>query len=144
MDNDVTIIISEGDEGHFILTKRNILRWGVKCPIIRFGDGWGILDFLAAAREGDCLANRKYILLLSLSMHNVDCLEVLRALKKDPDFKDIPTMVLTTAADSKVTEECLKLGCDGILSKPLERDIFLQALDNIGTSQSLAEIDTLE
>lgn len=144
MDNDVTIIISEGDEGHFILTKRNILRWGVKCPIIRFGDGWGILDFLVAARKGDCLANRKYILLLSLSTHNVDCLEVLRVLKKDPDFKDIPTMILTTTADSEVTEECLKLGCDGILSKPLERNIFLQALDNIGTSQSLAEIDTLE
>ena len=144
MDNDVTIIISENDDGHFVLTKRNIIRWGIKWPIIRFGDGWGVLDFLAAAREGECLVNRRYILLLSLSTHNADCLEVLRVLKKDPDFKDIPTMVLTTAMDSKVTKECLKLGCDGILSKPLERNIFFQALDNIGPGQSLAEIDTLE
>ena len=144
MDNDVTIIIGENNDGHFVLTKRNIIRWGIKWPIIRFGEGRGILDFLAAVRDAKCLANRKYVLLLSLSMHNVDCLEVLRALKDDPDFKDIPTMVLTSAADSKVTEECLKLGCDGILSKPLERKIFFQTLDNIGAGQSLAEIDTFE
>ncbi|KKK81034.1 hypothetical protein LCGC14_2817520, partial [marine sediment metagenome] len=116
----------------------------IKWPIIRFGDGSGILDFFAAAREGKCLANRRYVLLLSLSMHNFDCLEVLRALKEDPDFKDIPTMVLTIATDSKITSECLKLGCNAILSKPLERKIFFQALDNIGAGQSLAEIDTFE
>lgn len=144
MDNNITIIIGENNEGHFVLTKRNILRWGINWPIIRFGDGRGILDFLDAVRQAKCLTNRKYVLLLSLSMHNVDGLEVLRVLKSDPDFRDIPAMILTTVKDTKITKECLKLGCDGILSKPLDRKTFLQALSDLGPSHTLAEIDSFE
>ena len=142
MNNDVTIIVGENNNGHFILTKRYIIRWGIKWPIIHFRDGRGILDFLAAARQTGCLANRRYVLLLSLSMHNIDGLKVLRILKSDPDFKNIPVIILTTAEDSETTVECIKLGCDGILSKPLDRKIFFQALDNVGVGQFLAEIDT--
>ncbi len=148
MDDKITIIIGESDEGHFILTKRNILRWGIKWPIIRFGEGRGILDFLRAARDGDCLASRRYVLLMAISMPDMDGLEVLRVLKGDPDFKHIPAMILTTAKDSKTVKDCLELGCDGLLSKPLDRESFFQALDNVGvnleTGQSMAEVETFE
>ena len=62
MNNEVTIIIGESNEGHYVLAKRNILRWGIKWPIIRFGNGRSILDFLTSARESNCLKNRQYVL----------------------------------------------------------------------------------
>ncbi|MBW8035160.1 MAG: response regulator [Planctomycetes bacterium] len=136
MDKDVTIILGGSDKGHFSLFKRYLQRWGFEYPIMRFADSQGILDFLHRAREGDCrLSDRMYILMISMmsfSTRQMDGLAVLKAMKKDPDFKNIPMLMLTDVEDPKNITDCLDAGCDAILSLPLKKEAFIRVMNNIG------------
>ncbi|MBW8035161.1 MAG: response regulator [Planctomycetes bacterium] len=133
MDKDVTIILGDSDRGHSVLFKRHLQQWGFKYPILRFSDGQGVLDFLHWAREGDCrISDRMYLVMMTLSMLLMGGLDVLKAMKQDPDFKNMPVIILTNTKDEKNTADCLDAGCDAILEKPLEKEAFTRALANIG------------
>lgn len=132
MDKEITIILGDSDRGHSVLFERELQQWGFKYPILRFSDGQGVLDFLHWAREGDCrISDRMYIVMMTL----MGGLDVLTAMKHDPDFKNMPVIILTNTKDEKNTADCLDAGCDAILSKPLKKEAFARALANIGVIQ---------
>ena len=139
MDKDVTIILGDSDEGHAILLERDLQRWGFKYPILRFVDGQSILDFLRRARERDCrLSDRMYIVMMSMmsfSTRQMDGLVVLKTMKQDPDFKNMPVIMLVCTKGEESIRDCLDTGCNAILSKPLEKEAFIRAMANIGVIQ---------
>ena len=133
MDQDVTIILGENDKVSAALIGRHLRHWGFDCPVMHFGDGQGILDFLHIAKEGDCrLSDRRYIVLMSLSMPRVGGLETLEAMKQDADLAKIPVLIMTAVKDEKNTRASLAAGCDAVLAKPLEKEAFARALANFG------------
>ena len=133
MDKDVTIILGDSDKGHSVLFERELQQWGFKYPVLRFADGQGILDFLNWAREGDCsISDRMYIVMMTLSMPLMGGLDMLKAMKQDPDFKNMPVIILTNTKDEENTADCLDAGCDAVLEKPLGKEAFTRAMVNIG------------
>lgn len=135
MDKDVTIILGEQEQGHVILTKQRLSFWGLGCNVIRFDDGNGIIDFLTILRDADFLFDRQYVVVASLSMPRMDGLEVLKAMKQDHDFKNIPVIMLTDGRGGVNIADCLDAGCDTILSLPLKKDAFMHAMVDIGVIQ---------
>jgi len=88
-------------------------------------------------QEGLKLAQEKKpnIILLGIMMPEMDGFEVLKQLKKDPNMKTIPVIILTNLGTSQVlTDEALRLGAVDFLikSKTSSEDVVKKVEANIG------------
>lgn len=69
------------------------------------------------------------LILLGLQAPGVGGLEVLKALKRSAETRNIPVIVLTTSADPAVYKAAAELGCAGFLTKPFQAETLLLAVD---------------
>lgn len=94
------------------------------------GDGEQAMDFLR--RKGAWPdAPRPDLVLLDLNLPRMDGREVLAEIKKDPDLKRIPVVILTT---SKAEEDVLKtynLHANCYISKPIDLRQFVKVVRSI-------------
>ena len=132
MDKDVTIILGEGDEVDANLVRRHLLHWGYDCSVMYFGDGEEVLDFLTILKDSGLLYDRRYIVMMSLSMPRTGGLEVLEVMKLDAELAKIPVLIITAVKDEENIRASLAAGCNAVLAKPLEKEAFARALANFG------------
>src|SRR5687768_3486691 len=81
--------------------------------------GRGVLDLLEQAEEMPDL------LLLDVMMPEMSGLEVLRALRMDPRFVDIPVVLITATNDGALPVSALRDGAVDFLTKPFRLDELL-------------------
>ena len=129
----MTLVLAEDDEGHANLVQRNLRRAGFVNNMTHVKDGQEALDFLRGegAHRGRTLAGF-VLLLLDINMPRVDGVEVLRRLKADPTTAKIPVIMLTTTDDPREVERCYELGCSVYLTKPVEYEGFIEAINRLG------------
>jgi len=133
MNQSVSILIAEDDEGHASLIIRNLRRAGIENPIRHFRNGQEILDFLFARDTDDSVvAGEAYLLLLDVRMPKVDGIEVLRQIRADEDLRAMPVIIVTTTDDPREIEHCHRLGCSTYVSKPVDYEKFVEAVRRIG------------
>jgi CheY-like chemotaxis protein len=61
------------------------------------------------------------LVLLDLNMPGMEGDEVCREIKGDPDLKDIHVLMVTTRGREEDRARCIDAGCDGYLTKPINR-----------------------
>ena len=145
MNKEGVILIAEDDEGHFELIKRSLQRAGVCNEILRFADGQETLDFLFVRGDGPKReADKEYLLLLDIRMPKIDGMEVLEKVKKDPELKKLPVVMLTTTDDPRTIERCHGLGCSVYIVKPVEYQDFADAVRKIGLLLSVVEVPQID
>ena len=137
MRSDLTIIVGESNEGHFLLTKKSFHRWGLNHPVIRFADTQKIFDFLNASKISNSLDTKKYVLICSINIPHNDDFDVLLAIRKDDELKKIPIVVLSTLSDRTIIKQCQDIGCRAFFVKPLQKEVFLQVMTDIGADISV-------
>ncbi len=127
----LVLLLVEDDAGHATLFERTLRRGGMTNTLIRFSDGEQVLTFL---REGGRRLEKRYVLVLDLNLPRIGGLDVLRDLREDPDpgLANLPAMVLSTTGNPEEAEEARTLGCYEFLSKPVDFEGFLTALDGLG------------
>lgn len=133
MEQDVTILIVDDDEGHAHLIRENLIAAGRRNPMEHFYDGQAILDFFfhpASSRRAQ--PARPYLVLLDINMPKVDGIEVLRRLKTDDQVRKVPVLMLTTTEDERTVERCHFFGCSAYLQKPADYDAFERVIRNLG------------
>jgi two-component system, chemotaxis family, chemotaxis protein CheY len=65
------------------------------------------------------LPKKKFDLLITdLNMPNMDGFELIRSLRENPDFKELPVIILTSLADQQNKEVGTKLGVSSYVVKP--------------------------
>jgi len=74
---------------------------------------------------------RPDVILLDLNMPKMDGLEVLAEIKKDPDLKTIPVVILTTSEDERDIMTAYRLYASSFITKPVEFDKFLEVAKGI-------------
>ncbi len=129
----MTLILAEDDEGHASLVQRNLRRAGFVNDLVHVKDGQEALDFIRG--EGAYVGRRLgayVLLLLDINMPRVDGVEVLRRIKADPTTAMIPVIMLTTTDDPREVERCYELGCSVYLTKPVEYEGFIEAINRLG------------
>jgi CheY-like chemotaxis protein len=129
----LTLILAEDDDGHASLVQRNLRRAGFVNDMVHVKDGQEALDYIKA--EGDHVdrqLNEFVLLLLDINMPRVDGVEVLRRIKADPVTSMIPVIMLTTTDDPREVERCYDLGCSVYLTKPVEYEGFIEAINRLG------------
>jgi CheY-like chemotaxis protein len=141
MENKITIIIAEDDDGHALLIKRNLIRSGIANPILHFRDGEEVTNFFFKDPPpylDDPEMN--YIILLDIKMPKIDGIEVLERLKKDEELKKIPVIMITTTDNPKEIEICHKLGCNSYIVKPIDYEKFIEVVKRLGYFLEIVQI----
>lgn len=71
------------------------------------------------------------LILTDLNMPNLNGLELVKEIKANPNAKDIPIIVITSAGNTREREEFLSLGVNQIVSKPITPPKILEILEEV-------------
>jgi CheY-like chemotaxis protein len=136
MNNAVTIVMIEDDDGHARLIEKNIIRAGVTNPIVHFSNGTSALEYIK--KNGHTA--RSLLVLLDLNLPDMTGIDILLLLKQDEALKRAPVIVLTTTDDQREIERCYELGCNVYITKPVEYDQFANAIRQLGLFFSVIQV----
>jgi CheY-like chemotaxis protein len=141
MENKITIIIAEDDDGHALLIKRNLIRSGISNPILHFRDGEEVVNFFFNDPPPYLEEpGMNYIILLDIKMPKIDGIEVLEKLKQNEELKKIPVIMITTTDNPKEIETCHKLGCNSYIVKPIDYVKFIEVVKRLGYFLEIVQI----
>ncbi len=136
----VTILLVEDDPGHAKLIMRNLQRANVTNNVIHFLNGKDVIEFL----QSETHRQTYYLMLLDLNMPVMDGYQVLEQMKKNQSTQRIPIIILTTTDDQREVNRCYDLGCNVFLTKPIDPDLFSQAIHKLGLLLSIVTIPEKE
>jgi CheY-like chemotaxis protein len=129
----ILIVLVEDDDGHAKLVERNLKRAGVANGIHRLRDGQEAIDFVQGKGGfSGRSTTHPMLLLLDIKMPRVDGVEVLRQLKSNPQTALVPVIMLTTTDDPREIQRCYELGCSVYITKPVDYQAFVEAINRLG------------
>lgn len=83
-----------------------------------------MLPFISARSAVECLnqGERPDLLLLDISMPEVSGVDLLEFVRRHPEWKEMPILMLSSEATDQQIDRCLELGANGFVSKPVTLD----------------------
>ena len=117
----VVILMADDDADDRELTRDALAESRLVNELHFVEDGAALLDYLhqrgTYSRPGS--APRPGVILLDLNMPRKDGREALREIKADPEFRNIPVVVLTTSRAEEDIAKSYDLGANSFISKPV-------------------------
>jgi len=129
----IKILLVEDNPDHIELTLRALRNNNVVNEIYVVKDGQQAIDFIYNKGEfsDKSKAPRPGVILLDVKLPKMDGFEVLRHLKKDPEFKSIPVVMLTTSAREEEIAKGYTEGANSYVTKPVNFKDFAQKINEI-------------
>lgn len=132
--NAVEILIVEDNPNDAEMALRAFKKNNLTNSVLVVGDGEEALNFVFAKgkfskREKSI---RPKIILLDLKLPKIDGLEVLKAIKSDPETRVIPVIMLTSSKEESDIVKSYQLGVNSYIIKPVEFDKFVKAVRDLG------------
>jgi chemotaxis family two-component system response regulator Rcp1 len=127
---DVKILLVEDNPADVRLTEEALKENKLRNNLSVVEDGLEAMDFLHRT-NGHAEAPRPDLILLDLNLPKKDGREVLAEIKKDPNLRSIPVVVLTT---SKAEEDIIKtynLHANCYITKPVDLEQFISVVKSI-------------
>jgi signal transduction histidine kinase/CheY-like chemotaxis protein len=121
------VLLVDDDVRNLLALTPLLEQWGLE--VMAAGDGQEALDTLATAGPFD-------VLLMDIMMPGMDGYEVIRQLRKQPGFADIPVIALTARAGDEDLQQCQAAGANDCVVKPLDPQALKLALDNYLTDNT--------
>jgi CheY-like chemotaxis protein/DNA-binding XRE family transcriptional regulator len=101
-------------------------------------DGARALDFVFCRGDYSRRTNKRQLLiLLDLQLPKVSGLEVLRRIKADQRTHSIPVVILTMSREDGDVEECLRLGAQNYIVKPVDFQRLCRATPQLNLNWAL-------
>jgi hypothetical protein len=122
------ILLIEDNPMDVDLTQRAFARRKVLNPVHIARDGEEALDRIA---QWPADAPLPLVILLDLKLPKVDGLEVLRHIREDERFRNVPVVVLTTSSEDRDVHTAYQLYANSYIVKPVDFDKFVQVADRI-------------
>ncbi len=115
-----TILLVEDDPDHAELVMHCLRHHEIPNNIYHVSDGEEALDYLFQRNkyENPVKAPRPDLVLLDLRLPRIDGMEVLEEIKRSPDLKTIPVVVLTTSEREKDVDTAYDCHVNSYLVKP--------------------------
>ena len=135
MKNSDPILLVEDDHIDVLNVKRGLKDIQVGNPLYVVEDGEAALNFL-----NDFQNPKPALILLDLNMPRMGGLELLAILKKDPNLRRVPVIILTTSQEIHDQLTSFDLGAAGYMVKPLDYQDFIEILQSIYHYWSLSEL----
>ncbi len=123
----IDILLVEDNPGDVRLTQEAFKEGMLRNKLHVVMDGEAAMEFLE--RRGQYAdAVRPDLILLDLNLPKMNGREVLAAIKKDPDLKRIPVVVLTTSQDETDIVESYKQFASSYIVKPVSMEKFIKVV----------------
>ena len=124
------ILLVEDDAGSARLTELAIAESRVEAKLTVARDGVEALSILRreGRHEG---APRPDLILLDLRLPKKGGREVLAEIRSDPEFRDIPVVVLSFSVYQEDMKRCYDLEANGYITKPIEAAQFVALMNSI-------------
>ncbi|MDO3695402.1 response regulator [Wenyingzhuangia sp. chi5] len=137
MNTSLKILLIEDDAIEVMKFNRAVSSLNMSHKMVNADNGEEALKIL---EQKDRLPN---IILLDLNMPKINGIEFLSILKKDPDLRHIPTVILSTSNNQKDLLECYKIGVAGYVLKPLKYEEYVSKIDKLLSYWSINQLITL-
>jgi len=123
-DVDYTILLVEDDENDAMLLRMAFEKNGIANPVQWVKDGLEAVSYLNG--DGIYADRTKFpfpeVLLVDLKMPRMTGLELLKWISEHPQFKIIPTIVMTSSRQELDIEHAYQLGANTYMTKPISFD----------------------
>ena len=140
----IVLLLAEDDDGHALLVEDILRNHGLCNAIVRFHDGQEALDFFNHTHPiHRPVTGVGYLLLLDIRMPKVDGVDVLRNVKQNPLWQNMPVIMLTTTDDPREVDRCHALGCNSYVHKPVDYDKFTEAVRRLGLYLEIVQVPPL-
>ena len=130
----VEILIVEDNPTDAELTVRALKEQNLANQLFVAGDGEEALDFIFC--RGKFADRNPYkpmkVIFLDLKLPKVGGLEVLKEIKTNKNTKKLPVVIVTSSREDPDIEAAYELGANGYVVKPVQFDVFRQAMSNAG------------
>jgi CheY-like chemotaxis protein len=125
----ISILLVEDNEDHAHLVMRKLRSFQVANKITLLEDGELALQFLKKANQEKTLP---HLILLDLRLPKVDGLEVLKEIKTNSDYMNIPVVILTTSDKETDIAKAYHLHANSYLVKPVDFEKFTELMEVLG------------
>ncbi|HTE45787.1 MAG TPA: response regulator [Gemmatimonadaceae bacterium] len=129
----IAIIMADDDADDRMLARDAMKESRLLNPFFVVEDGQELMDFLKrSGRYAKQDLPRPGLILLDLTMPRMDGRQALQLIKRDPELRSIPVVVLTT---SKTEEDMLRsydLGANTFITKPVTFDRLVEIMRALG------------
>jgi CheY-like chemotaxis protein len=126
----VDVLLVEDDEGDVLMTREAFEFHKIRNPLHVVTDGEQAVQFIRQAGPfAD--APRPGLILLDVNLPRLSGLEVLAALKQDPELHVIPVVMLTTSQAEEDILRSYELHANAYVTKPVDFDHFIAAIRQI-------------
>jgi CheY-like chemotaxis protein len=126
-DPGITILLVDDDPDCRLLIRDAIAECKVSNAVFEVANGFEALEFLRR-RGKHANAPRPGLVYLDLEMPGMNGQETLKAIKADPDLRDIPVVMMTGVCDEAEMKLAAKNGANSYTVKPANVEQFLKTV----------------
>jgi CheY-like chemotaxis protein len=123
----ITILLVDDDADCRTLVRDAINQSKVSNHVFEVSDGMEALDFLRQKGKW-ARAPRPGLIYLDIEMPGMSGQEVLKAIKADPNLRDIPVVMMTGVSDERQMRQAAEAGANSYTIKPANGDQFLKTV----------------
>jgi two-component system, chemotaxis family, response regulator Rcp1 len=127
-----SILLVEDNAGDVRLTREALREADVSVELTAVPDGEQALAFLRGEGAHAGVA-RPDLILLDLNLPKKNGLEVLEEIKRDPELRRTPVIMLTTSSSARDVAACYDRGVNCYVVKPLDLDDFTRLVHAINS-----------
>jgi CheY-like chemotaxis protein len=127
------ILLAEDNERDVELTLAALDEHNLANEVVVARDGVEALDYIYGRGKFAGHANGlPVVVLLDLKMPKVDGLEVLRQMRKDPETRHVPVVMVTSSREEQDLVHSYELGVNAYVVKPVDFQKFVESVKQIG------------
>jgi CheY-like chemotaxis protein len=121
------LIVDDDKDDQFMLGRTMKALFG-EVYIRTFNDGMQMLEYLAQSSAPETKRQKPRLILMDIHMPQVDGLELLRKMREELGFTEIPVIIVSNTVDTEMIEMAYEAGANAFLSKRFSRLDFIQAI----------------
>jgi two-component system, response regulator len=119
----VDILLAEDSDDDALLTLQALRRTAPELRVLRVKDGEQVLQFLfETGGFADRARGLPRLVLLDLQMPRTDGLQTLRAIREQPETRELPVVLMSSTSNPLMVERAQQLGANEYCIKPVDAD----------------------
>lgn len=127
------ILLVDDSANDVILIKNALAEAKMGNNIIVAEDGEEAIDFLnTRGKFAGYTGGKPIFILLDIKMPMMDGIEVLKVIRQDPEYNQVPVIMLTSSRDTHDLQVCYDNGANSFVVKPVNMSSFMQVVKELG------------
>jgi two-component system response regulator len=129
-DEILQILLAEDNRVDILMTQEAIANWKIGNQLSIVRNGKEALNFLFKQGKHSS-APLPDLLILDLNLPRKNGREILREIKSNPELSGIFVVIMTTTDEITIFKECIDLGANFVMTKPINYEDYLAAIDSL-------------